>query len=175
MSCEVLVCDDDADLRETLVEALDACGFHATGAAHLGDAVRLARERRPDVVLLDLHLAGGTAYDFVRAKKTGRKIAGLTTETWGYSLASDLLPGFDFASSYSLFEGSTQTDTARFKPYLTSISANFSIGRDQNPLAAFAKLLGKANEAPPRPLGQRLPNDTTPPPPRAEDAQSAAA
>jgi DNA-binding response OmpR family regulator len=65
--CDVLVCDDDEDLRETMVEVLAACGFRATSAARLDDAVRLAREHRPNVVLLDLHLRGGSAYDFVRA------------------------------------------------------------------------------------------------------------
>jgi CheY-like chemotaxis protein len=66
MSCDVLVCDDD-DLRETMVEALATCGYRVISAAHIVEALRIARERRPDVVLLDLHLGGGTAYDFVRA------------------------------------------------------------------------------------------------------------
>ncbi|MEO7083368.1 MAG: putative LPS assembly protein LptD [Gemmatimonadaceae bacterium] len=113
------------------------------------------------------------AYDLERAKHH-KAITGLTTDSWGYNLASDLLPGFDFSSSYSLFEGSTQTDTARFKPYLTTISANFSIGRDQNPFTAFAKLLGKANAAPPQPLSQRSTSDSAQAVAHPEDAQSAA-
>ena len=82
-----------------------------------------------------------------------RKWAGFTTETWGYTLNSDLLPGFDFSSSYSLFQGSTLSDTARFKPFLTSISASFSIGRDQNPLAVFARAVrqSRADSADRRP------------------------
>jgi hypothetical protein len=114
------------------------------------------------------------SYDFERA--AGRpKITGLTTESWGYNLASDLLPGFDFSSNYSLFEGSTQTDTARFKPYLTTISANLSIGRDQNPFTAFAKLLGKANAPAPQPLSQSATSDTAQAKAHPEDAQSAVA
>jgi hypothetical protein len=88
------------------------------------------------------------SYDFVRAAEFARThghrgMAGLTTETWGYTLRSELLPGFDFSSNYSLFSGSTLSDTAKFKPFLTSISASFSISRDQNPMATFAKLFGK--------------------------------
>jgi len=88
-------------------------------------------------------------YDFVRASEFAkthghRGMAGLTTETWGYSLRSDLLPGFDFSSNYSLFAGSTLSDTAKFKPYLTSISAAFNISRDQNPFTVLSRLFGKA-------------------------------
>ncbi len=97
-------------------------------------------------------------YDFERAKGHP-KITGLTSENWNYSLASDLLPGFDFSSGYSLFQGSTQTDTAKFKPFLTSISANFTLGRDQNPFAVLAKLFGKP-APPPKPLSATNPDTT---------------
>lgn len=94
------------------------------------------------------------AYDFERAseaKRTNRAHwwSGLTTENFNYSLNSELLPGFDFSSSYSLFQGSTLSDTAVFKPYLTGITASFNVGRDQNPFAIFARLFGKAVPAPP--------------------------
>ena len=81
------------------------------------------------------------SYDFARAQGHART-AGFTSDSWGYSLRSDLLPGFDFSSQYSLFLGSTLSDTALFKPYLTSISASFTLSRDQNPLTVFRKLFG---------------------------------
>ena len=82
-------------------------------------------------------------YDFERAK--GHKpTAGFTSDSWGYSLRSDLLPGFDFSSNYSLFLGSTLSDTAEFKPYLTNIMASFRISRDQNPFAILTRLFGRA-------------------------------
>ena len=80
-------------------------------------------------------------YDFARAQGHTRT-AGFTSDSWGYSLRSDLLPGFDFSSQYSLFLGSTLSDTAEFKPYLTSISASFTLSRDQNPVTVFRKLFG---------------------------------
>jgi hypothetical protein len=53
-----------------------------------------------------------------------------------------IAPGFDFTSSYSLFQGSPLSDTAKFKPYLTSIAASFSISRSQNPFGALLRLFG---------------------------------
>lgn len=88
------------------------------------------------------------SYDFDRARHEHSAKRGLTTETWGYSLRSDLVPGFDFSSNYSLFQGSALSDTAVFKPVLTSVAASFSMGRDQNPLAVFARLFGRAAPAP---------------------------
>ena len=86
------------------------------------------------------------SYDFVRANSptVHSKLAGFTTETWGYTVNSELLPGFDFTSGYSLFQGSPLSDTARFKPYLTSISASFNISRNQNPFVVLARLFGLA-------------------------------
>ncbi len=81
------------------------------------------------------------SYDFARAKGHA-KTAGVTSENWGYSLRSDLLPGFDFSSTYSLFLGSTLSDTAQFKPYLTAIQASFTLSRDNNPLTVFRKFFG---------------------------------
>jgi hypothetical protein len=108
--------------------------------------LRQKNDSNPDLAkkidLLSLNFTPLT-YDFERAK--GHKAtAGLTTESWGYSLRSDLLPGFDFSSTYSLFLGSTLSDTAEFKPYLTNIAASFRISREQNPFAALTRLFGRA-------------------------------
>jgi hypothetical protein len=84
------------------------------------------------------------AYDFELAKQTGRSIAGLTTQNFGYSIRSDMLPGFDFSTTYSLFEGSTLSDTSVFKPYRENVSATFNISNDQNPFVALLRLFGKA-------------------------------
>ena len=90
-------------------------------------------------------------WDFERAHKATAnesgvhsRYAGITTETWGYTLSSDLLPGFDFSSQYSLFQGNPLSDTAKFSPVLTSISASFNIGSGQNPLSVLTRLFGKA-------------------------------
>lgn len=89
------------------------------------------------------------SYDFVRRAHADSMgihswTAGLTTESFTYSLSSDLLPGFDFSSTYSLFTASTLSDTARFSPYLTGISASFNLSRDENPWTKLTRLFGKA-------------------------------
>jgi hypothetical protein len=83
-------------------------------------------------------------YDFERARKTGRRLSGFTSESFSSTLTSDLLPGFDISAQYSLFEGSTQTDTARFSPYMTSLSSRMSFSQTNNPLAVITRLFGKA-------------------------------
>lgn len=84
------------------------------------------------------------SYDFVRAKHTGRTLSGFTNGSWGYSFRSDLIPGFDFRQSYSLFQGDPLSDTAVFKPYWQSISATLSLNRNSGLVAAIARLLGMA-------------------------------
>ena len=52
----VLVIDDDRETRETLEEQLRRAGHGVQTTATATDGVRQARERRPDVVLLDAEL-----------------------------------------------------------------------------------------------------------------------
>jgi CheY-like chemotaxis protein len=51
----VLVVEDDALIRESLIDALEEHGYQVTGAANGRDALDvLATPPRPDVILLDL-------------------------------------------------------------------------------------------------------------------------
>ena len=86
----------------------------------------------------------GFQYDFERARATGSRIRGLTTQNFGYTVKSDLLPGVDVGVDYSLFEGSTQSDTARFKPYRERVTATMSFSDQNNPFAVFSRIFGKA-------------------------------
>ncbi|MDB4876270.1 MAG: hypothetical protein JWM41_2716 [Gemmatimonadetes bacterium] len=148
--------------------------FEAKVRQRTTDTSATAADRSQTVRLLSIGMSS-VGYDFERAhearSKGGHsKYAGLTSESWGYQLSSDLLPGFDFSSSYSLFQGSTLSDTAKFAPVLTNISASFSVGRDQNPLTVFARLFGKAV-----PEAQVAPTpDADHVRPRADDPQAAA-
>ena len=84
------------------------------------------------------------SYNFERAKQTGKASSGFETSNFSYTLSSDLLPGFEMGSQYSLFEGDIASDTARFKPYRLSTDMSLSIGRDRNPFAFLARIFGKA-------------------------------
>jgi hypothetical protein len=84
------------------------------------------------------------AYDIERARYTGEAIRGLTTQSFGYTVRSDLLPGFDLGVDYSLFEGSTVSDSARFSPFRERVTASFSFSNTANPFAVFSRLFGRA-------------------------------
>jgi hypothetical protein len=81
------------------------------------------------------------SYDFERARATKR--TGFATDQWGWRANSDLLPGFDFSMGYSLFQGDLTSDTARFKPYRTSINASFSLNSRSNLFAVFTRLFSR--------------------------------
>ncbi|HET7622603.1 MAG TPA: putative LPS assembly protein LptD [Gemmatimonadaceae bacterium] len=96
------------------------------------------------IKLLTINLSPIT-YDFERAKAG---LNGITSTTFNYRLASDLLPGFDFSVNYSLYQGNVYSDSARFKPYRTGISASMTLGRDNNPFAVLTRIFGKPTTRP---------------------------
>jgi DNA-binding NtrC family response regulator len=57
-SAQVLVVDDDEEMRETLEEFLALNGYETRSAADGASAVRAVVERAPDVVLLDIGMPG---------------------------------------------------------------------------------------------------------------------
>jgi DNA-binding response OmpR family regulator len=56
MTRTILLVDDEPTLRETLVEVLDADGFHVVAAADGREALARFRDSKPDLVVLDLML-----------------------------------------------------------------------------------------------------------------------
>jgi DNA-binding response OmpR family regulator len=52
----LLIVDDDADLRGAVAEQLQAEDFTTLEAATAGEGVKLAQEKRPDLILLDVDL-----------------------------------------------------------------------------------------------------------------------
>ena len=65
----ILLCEDDESLSALVAETLEADGrFLVVGRAADGDeAVRLAEEHAPDVVLMDIGLPGRDGIDATRA------------------------------------------------------------------------------------------------------------
>src|SRR5919198_1535629 len=62
----ILIVDDDAATRELLSRLLTDCGYETREAASGEAALASAIERRPAVVLLDVHLAGLSGYEVCR-------------------------------------------------------------------------------------------------------------
>jgi len=79
-------------------------------------------------------------YDFERKKQTGG--TGFATERAGYTFRSDLLPGFDLGVDYSLFQGSSLSDTAVFKPYRESVRFGFNLNRNSLLVRNVARFFG---------------------------------
>src|SRR5712664_4016186 len=59
----VLVVDDEPDITALVAYHLAKEGYRVTTAANGRDALRAAREERPDLVVLDLMLPGVSGYD----------------------------------------------------------------------------------------------------------------
>lgn len=62
---KIMVVDDDATFRERLVTALSNRRLGARGAASPQEAREMARQMRPDRVVLDLIMPGGSGLDLV--------------------------------------------------------------------------------------------------------------
>ena len=68
----VLVCDDNAACRVSLVDLLRACGFETCEAGEAGEALAVARKIRPDFGFFDYQLPdadGATAVRRIRAER----------------------------------------------------------------------------------------------------------
>ncbi|HKG94838.1 MAG TPA: putative LPS assembly protein LptD, partial [Gemmatimonadaceae bacterium] len=106
--------------------------------------LRSKSDTNPDagrkIKLLSLNFSP-VSYDFVRADTTGN---GFTTTTFSYDASSELLPGFSFRSSYSLFQGDPTSDTAVFKPFRENVSASFNVNRNSGIFAALTRVFGRA-------------------------------
>ena len=66
MSQRVLVVDDEPDITALVAYHLVKAGYRVSTAANGPDALRAAREERPDVVVLDLMLPGASGYEVLQ-------------------------------------------------------------------------------------------------------------
>ena len=92
----VLVVEDEEDLQKVLVYNLRQAGHEVVATARGADAIRLAREKRPDVVLLDLmlpDLAGTEVCKALRADARTRDAAVLMLTARGEEI--DRVVGFE--------------------------------------------------------------------------------
>ena len=69
MKDTVLVVEDETDVANLLRYHLTHAGFHVIVSAEGDKGLALARENRPDVIVLDLMLPGLTGYEVCRALK----------------------------------------------------------------------------------------------------------
>jgi CheY-like chemotaxis protein len=69
--CQILIVDDDTDIRETLAEFLEDRGFTTVTAANGLEALTLLRSAaaRPSVIVLDLMMPVMDGYGFLEERK----------------------------------------------------------------------------------------------------------
>jgi CheY-like chemotaxis protein len=74
---EVLVVDDDASIRDLVVEVLREAGYTVYESVRGDDAVTMARSLQPDVVVMDLMLPGINGIDATWHLKQGPETRGI--------------------------------------------------------------------------------------------------
>ena len=97
MKPRVLVVDDDAALAEMLGIVLRTDGFDPSFVADGSRALKVFRETKPDIVLLDLMLPGSSGIDVCRAirAESGTPIIMLTAKTDTVDVVLGLESGAD--------------------------------------------------------------------------------
>ncbi len=78
----VLVVDDEPDNLELLEEALSEAGYDVLSAAGGKEGIRLAREARPDLVVLDLIMPEVTGFDVAAVLSSEAETAGIPILVW---------------------------------------------------------------------------------------------
>jgi Tat protein translocase TatC len=111
-----------------------------------------ASDREPRKIRLLSINTSGISYNFEQAKQPHR--VGWQTGTISNTFLSELLPGFQLGIVHDLWKGQVGTDSAKFDPFLQSVSASFQVG--PGTVAGIARLLGLKGRPPPEP-----PPDTT--------------
>src|SRR5206468_12571960 len=62
----ILVVDDEPDITALVAYHLARAGYRVSTASNGQEAIKAAREERPDVVVLDLMLPGVSGYEVLR-------------------------------------------------------------------------------------------------------------
>lgn len=68
---QILIVDDDIDIRGLLARGLAAEGFEVGTAACADEALRAAHDPAPDAMLLDINLPDGSGHDVCRSLREG--------------------------------------------------------------------------------------------------------
>ncbi len=71
----ILVIDDDSEVRENTTRILEKAGFRVVTGGTVADALRLTRQHRPAMTLLDVVLPDGSGVDAARTLKQDQALA----------------------------------------------------------------------------------------------------
>lgn len=74
---KILVIEDDANIRESLVELLEMKSFTLLSADNGTDGLKLAQEQIPDLILCDVMMPGMNGYEVVEAIRKDSRLSKL--------------------------------------------------------------------------------------------------
>jgi CheY-like chemotaxis protein len=97
VTATILVCDDDPSLRE-LVRAVLGHEYHFVEAADGAEALALARELRPDLIVLDVMLPGLSGIEVLEALRLDeelRSIRVVVITAWSHAEIEANVAGAD--------------------------------------------------------------------------------
>ena len=94
---KILVADDDAKIRDLVRRALAGAGFSVVATDNGADALSLAQESKPDLVLLDAEMPGLDGHALTRVLKRGGRTGGIPVIIMSGAMVSDrdVLAGFE--------------------------------------------------------------------------------
>ena len=90
----VLIVDDEPVNRLLLATVLKTCGHEMLEAESGEAALELARERRPDLIILDLHLPGMPGTQFMKSLRADPAIAQSKVALYTASRVDAAMRGF---------------------------------------------------------------------------------
>ncbi|MBI2217506.1 MAG: response regulator [Candidatus Rokubacteria bacterium] len=92
---QVLVLDDEARVRDVMVDVLASAGYTVDAIASAAEALDRFRELDPDLVLLDMMMPGVDGFEFLarlRAEPLSSRVPVLITSGLGGTLARAIDP-----------------------------------------------------------------------------------
>jgi len=92
MDKHILLVEDELDIQEAMAEALSAAGFTVTTASNGAIGLKLALEKKPDLILLDIVMPEMGGHEMLKR---------LRDDAWGKSAKVIMLTSMDGAQNVS--------------------------------------------------------------------------
>ncbi len=71
---KILIAEDERDIRDLITFTLGFAGYEVVAAANGEEAVNLARQEVPDLILMDVRMPRMTGYEACAAMKTDERL-----------------------------------------------------------------------------------------------------